>query len=92
VVLVDWNLACLANPTLDLASWLPSLEMEGGPAPETILPGAGDFAAMMSGFFAARAGLPTIPDAPRVRAVQLQQLRSALPWAVRELGLEPLDG
>ena len=46
----------------------------------------------MSGYFAARAGLPVIPNAPRVRAVQLAQLRTALPWAQRALGLPPLDG
>ena len=34
---VDWNHACIGNPVLDTASWLPSLEAEGGPAPEDIL-------------------------------------------------------
>jgi hypothetical protein len=43
----------------------------------------------MSGFFAARAGLPPIPTAPHVREVQLAQLRTALPWAARALGLPP---
>jgi hypothetical protein len=91
VVLVDWNWARLGNPILDTAFWLPSLESEGGPPPEAILPGAGEFAGVISGFFAAKAGLPSIPDAPFVRRVQLEQLRSALPWAVRALDLPPLD-
>ncbi|MCI0393406.1 MAG: aminoglycoside phosphotransferase family protein [Chloroflexi bacterium] len=87
---VDWNLACLSNPKLDLGFWLPSLAYEGGPEPEKIMPDAPDIAAWVSGFFAARAGLPGIPDAPRVRLVQRQQLGTALPWAVRALDLPPL--
>jgi hypothetical protein len=86
-ILVDWNCACIANPRFDLGFWLPSLAAEGGPLPETILPDAPEVAASVSGFFAARAGLPLLPEAPRVRIVQLQQLRTALPWAARALGL-----
>jgi thiamine kinase-like enzyme len=88
-VFVDWNFACLSNPALDLGFWLPSLAYEGGPAPERILPDAPDVAAWVCGFFAARAGLPVIPDAPRVRLVQRQQLHTALPWAARALDLPP---
>ena len=84
---MDWNLACLSNPNLDLGFWLPSLAYEGGPKPEEILPVAPEIAAWVSGFFAARAGLPAIPDAPRVRLVQRQQLETALPWVSRTLGL-----
>ena len=87
VVLVDWNCACLGNGQLDTGFWLPSLHAEGGPAPEEILPDRPDIAACVSGYFAARAGLPGIPDAPRVRSVQLQQLVPALHWVARELGL-----
>lgn len=90
-VLVDWNLACLSNPELDVGFWLPSLAAEGGPLPERVLPHAPEVAAWVAGFFAARAGLPLLPDAPRVRWVQRQQLATALPWAVRALGLPPLD-
>ena len=91
-LLVDWNLAVLAHPDLDIAFWLPSLHAEGGPAPEAILPAAGPLAAVVSGFFAERAGKPPIPSAPGVRQVQRRQLRTALPWAARALGLAPLDG
>ena len=90
-VLVDWNLAEIGNPRLDIAAWLPTLVAEGGPPPESILPDAGPEAAFVSGFFAARAGQPPIPDAPAIRPLQLEQLRHALPWACRELGL-PLPG
>jgi hypothetical protein len=92
VVLVDWNWVRRGNPSADLAFWLPSLENEGGPAPETILPEGSSFADLISGYLAARAGLPIIPDAPLVRKVQLEQLSSALPWTVRTLDLPPLDG
>lgn len=91
-LLVDWNFVCLGNPRFDLGFWLPSLEAEGGPPPETILPDAGDIAGIITGFYASRAGLPIIPDAPRVRHIQQVQLKHALPWAVRALGLPPLDG
>lgn len=86
VVLIDWNLACVGNPALDLACWAPSLEAEGGPPPEAVLPGEPELAAWVAGYFAARAGKPDIPDAPRVRAIQKVQLRTALPWAMRALG------
>ena len=86
-LLVDWNWAVRGNPVLDLAAWLPSLEAEGGPPPETLLPGEPGAAAFISGFFAARAGLPRIPTVPHVREVQLAQLRAALPWAARAAGL-----
>lgn len=87
-VLVDWNHACRANPDLDVACWLPSLRLEGGPPPDALLPGGGAFAAVLAGFFGSRAGLPAPPTAPGVRAVQLAQLRIALSWAARELGLK----
>ena len=40
-------------------------------------------AVAVSGYFAARAGLPDIPGLPRVRAVQRIQLASALSWVAR---------
>jgi hypothetical protein len=89
-VLVDWNHAHRGNPDLDVACWLPSLAAECGLRPETILPEAGGLASALAGFFGSRAGLPPPPTAPRVRDVQLSQLRTALPWAARELDLPPL--
>ncbi len=90
-ILVDWNWACRGNPNLDLAFWSASLALEGGPLPEAILPDAPHLAALVSGFFASRAGLPRIPHAPHVRQLQLAQLRHALPWAARALSL-PAQG
>ena len=90
-LLIDWNGASLSNPSLDLGCWLPSLAREGGPLPEVLLPDAPEVAAWVSGFFAARAGLPVIPNAPRVRWIQQEQLHAALPWVVRALELPPLS-
>jgi hypothetical protein len=87
VKLIDWAEACLSNPRLDLGFWLPSLAFEGGPPPEAILADAPEVAAWVAGFFAARAGLPNIPDAPFVRRVQREQLGPALAWAIRALKL-----
>jgi hypothetical protein len=86
-VLVDWNQACTGNPELDIAAWLPSLRLEGGPEPEEILPGGGGFAAVLAGFFGSRVGLPPPPTAPQVREIQRAQLEVALAWAARELDL-----
>jgi hypothetical protein len=86
-VLVDWNLAEVSNPRLDIAFWLPSLLLEGGPSPASVLPDAGPEAAVVAGFFASRCGLPVIPDAPAVREFQRRQLKVALPWACGELGI-----
>lgn len=91
-ILIDWNGAAVGNPLFDIAFWLPSLQFEGGPQPEAAYPAAAPFAGIVSGFFAARAGLPDILDAPFVRRVQREQLSTALPWAARVFGLPPLDG
>jgi aminoglycoside phosphotransferase (APT) family kinase protein len=93
VLLVDWNNACVGNALLDVASWLPSLEAEGGPPPHVILPdetpGLPAIASLLAGYFCARAGLPPIPQAPHARPLQLMQSKTALPWAARALGLPP---
>lgn len=87
VKLVDWNFACLSNPQLDIGFWLPSLEAEGGGLPEQILPNSPDVAVFICGCFASRAGLPHIPEAPRVRSIQLIQLKPAMRWMIRALDL-----
>lgn len=87
VKLIDWAEACRSAADVDLGFFLPSLAHEGGPAPEHIQPGRPDIAALVSGFFAARAGQPDIPMAPFVRRVQREQLSTALPWVIRALGL-----
>ena len=89
--LVDWNWTSVGNPEIDIAFWLPSLEAEGGPAPETVLPAASpELVACWAGFLCSHAARPPIETAPNVRSAQLRQARSALPWATRALGLPPL--
>lgn len=88
VKFIDWAEARRSDPTVDLGFFLPSLAYEGGPLPEAILPDRPDIAALVSGFFAMRAGLPDIPGSPYVRRVQREQLSAALPWTIRALGLD----
>jgi hypothetical protein len=87
VLLVDWNYACTGNPVIDVVAWAPSLRLEGGPDPWDLVPDSGGLAALIAGFFAARAGLPAPATAPAVRVFQRRQAEVALPWAARELGL-----
>jgi hypothetical protein len=84
-VLVDWNWTSLANPAVDVAAWLPSLHVEGGPPPWEILPDAGALAAWIAGVWAAVVGLPPPATAPTVRDLQRRQLAVALEWIDRDL-------
>ncbi|HUS61500.1 MAG TPA: hypothetical protein VMY34_04830 [Acidimicrobiales bacterium] len=89
-LLVDWNLLCRGNPMLDQAFFAESLTVEGGPPPWDLLPAAPPgIVSVLAGFFAARAPGPPLPRSPRVRSMQLAQLRICLPWAARALGLPP---
>jgi hypothetical protein len=74
---------------LDIAVWLPSLRLEGGPEPDEILSHEPALTALIAGYFAARAGLDPPWEGSRVRDIQLAQLRIALPWAARSLDLPP---
>ena len=85
VVLVDWNWTSIASTDADCAAWLPSLHVEGGPAPWEVLPGAGDLAAWIGGVWAAVVGTPPPATAPHVRALQERQLAVTLDWLDREL-------
>jgi hypothetical protein len=91
VVLVDWNWAVRGPRELDLACWLCALRLEGGPLPEEVGPHTASYAAGIAGYFAKNAHLPAPPTAPTVRRFQLRQLRIALPWACRVLGLPMTD-
>jgi len=86
-VLVDWNWAEIGNPVVDRAFWAPSLQLDGGPAPEVVVGHEPELAAAVAGFFAWHAAQPVEEASPAIRAFQLAQLRLALPWAARALGL-----
>lgn len=90
-VLIDWDCAAVGNPEFDFAFWLPSLHLEGGPAPQVAGAVTAGVVALVAGFFASDAGLPIIPHAPDVRDIQLRQLKVALPWAASVLELDPPD-
>ena len=85
VLLVDWNWTSLANAAVDVAAWLPSVHVEGGPPPWQLLPDAGPIAAWIAGVWAATVGLPPPETAPSVRALQRAQLAVALDWLDRDL-------
>ena len=84
-VLVDWNWTSLANPAVDVAAWLPSVCVEGGPPPWEVLHDAGALGAFIAGVWAAVVGLPPPETAPMVRDVQRRQLAVALDWVDRDL-------
>jgi hypothetical protein len=90
VVLVDWNHMARGEPSFDGICLAQGITGEGGPLPEHLVPDAQPgIVAMIAGYFAERAPQPVIPTAPRVRIIQLEQLRVTLPWAARLLGLPP---
>jgi hypothetical protein len=99
--IVDWPYLAFGPALMDVAFFLPSVAGEGGPAPATGLRlyeqmngttfAANDVAsaaAAVSGFFAARAGEPDIPQLPRLRWVQRLQLYPALAWTTSLLGID----
>jgi hypothetical protein len=84
-VLIDWNWTSLANPAVDIAAWLPSVHVEGGPPPWEVMSDGGALGAFVAGVWAAVAGLPPPETAPTVRDLQRQQLAVALDWIDRDL-------
>lgn len=103
LVLFDWALACSGPLLFDIGFFLPSLEGEGGPPAERLLPiykkemadhgivfpeyAERAVAICSAGFFATRAGKPPIPQLPRLRYIQWLQLGPALRWMSSLLGL-----
>ena len=51
------------------------------PRAEQVAPGLGRYATAVASYFATGAALPPVPDPPRLRRGQLEQLKIALPWA-----------
>jgi hypothetical protein len=86
VKIIDWNYACRGNGAFDTVGWLPSLYLEGGPAPWEILINEPELIALMAGYFAHFSPQPHV-STPRHREFQKAQLRIALQWACRALNL-----
>jgi hypothetical protein len=72
-----------------VVAWMPSLMFEWGPQAERFDPHEPELAALVAGYFGHHGRLPSIPDAPRVRQVQREQLSTALPWVAKLLHLPP---
>lgn len=91
---VDWPHACIGAPWVDLALFLPSLAMQGGPRPWEIFEthpvaaavdpkAATSFIAAMAGFFVRRSVLPPPPGLPTIREFQRLQGEQSLDWLLR---------
>lgn len=102
VKLVDWPFLAYGPTLVDVAFFLPGLAGEGGPtcakglalyeraAGTTFAPADVELAAaIVSGFFAARAGEPEVPVLPRLRWIQKLQLFPALDWVCEILEIAP---
>jgi thiamine kinase-like enzyme len=99
VFLVDWPHAGVGAAWVDLVCFAPSVEMQGGPAPEDLLdrylagrtadPDAITAAiASLAGFFTAGALQPPPPGLPTLRAFQAAQGAVARRWLAQRTGWE----
>jgi hypothetical protein len=95
-LLTDWATAARGNPDLDVAFAIVSVLAEGGHLPERrLLDDEAAWAARLAGHNAVEASAP-LPEwadpASTLRQDQLVDLRAALPWAARAIGLDPSLG
>jgi len=95
VVFVDWTQTGIGAPWLDLVAMLPSIALEGGGDPETVLrrfsisadPDAiTAVVAALAGYFVERGREPDPPGLPTVRAFQRAQGDVTLRWLRTRLG------
>ena len=100
--LFDWPHIGVGPPEFDAAAFAQTVPIEGGPSEEQVMawygetwpvePAALDAAvASIAGYFADHAWAPELPELPRVRTFQRQQLAVTLRWAARRLGLPDPD-
>ena len=87
VVLVDWSHAAKGNPANDLAYLLPTLYLEGGPAPYQLMPDGGGYAAMLAAMHIRRlewdSGMPQW-----LKNVFIKLIAIELEWAAQSLGID----
>jgi hypothetical protein len=97
VVFVDWPHASVGSPVLDLVEWAPSVSLEGGPDPETLLArhapsrraepeAVTALVAAVAGYFTEHSLLPPPPGLPSLRAFQGAQGQVARAWLQRRTG------
>ena len=91
VMVVDWPHARVGQPWIDLLWFAPSVAMQGGPDPETLLRRFGPAAdadpeaidavlTAIAGFFTVGSLLPDPPGLPTLRAFQAAQGAIARRW------------
>jgi aminoglycoside phosphotransferase (APT) family kinase protein len=91
VVFVDWPWACVAQPWFDLVTMLPSVTLNGGPPPESVLAahqvardadpdGITAVVAALAGTWTYLGRQPDPPGRPAVRAFRRAQGEIALAW------------
>jgi aminoglycoside phosphotransferase (APT) family kinase protein len=96
VYVLDWPWARTGAWWIDIAAMAPSVAMQGGPPPETLLSRVDlgtvkkeDLDAVVcsiAGYFVVRALEPAPPGLPTMRAFQAAQGRAALAWLRDRLG------
>jgi aminoglycoside phosphotransferase (APT) family kinase protein len=97
VVVVDWPHACVGAAWIDLACMLPSVGLDGGPAPDTVErqlrplrsaePDAVDRVLVaLAGYFTYQGVQPDPPGLPTLRAFQRAQGQVTREWLARRLG------
>jgi aminoglycoside phosphotransferase (APT) family kinase protein len=95
ILFVDWTTSCVGARWFDLLSMLPSIELEGGGLPESVLELAGftdlprdeitPVVTALAGYFADRSRRPDPPGLPTVRAFQRAQCDVTIAWLRRLL-------
>jgi len=88
--IVDWNWARRGNPKLDLLLWLPTLHVEGGPAPWEYIIEDVDLITGLTGNYAFSAVQPPPKQkqGKALRELQLKVLKSVFPWMCKALKIE----
>jgi hypothetical protein len=93
VVFVDWTSTCTGASWFEILAMLPSIELEGGGPPESVLAraGLGDLdtdqvvpvVAALAGYFANMSRLPDPPGLPTLRGFQRAQGEVSNAWLRR---------
>jgi hypothetical protein len=93
VVFVDWTSTCTGAGWFEVLAMLPSVELEGGGEPESVLERVGlgqldpsaqtPLVAALAGYFADRGRLPDPPGLPTLRPFQRAQGDVTVKWLQR---------
>jgi hypothetical protein len=91
IIFVDWSHAARGNGLHNLANLLPTLYLEGGPAPYLVMPNGGSEAALACAGHVER--LLADRSMPQwLKKVFTQIIAIELEWTAQCLGLEKPDG